>query len=39
MDISFFRSLEKLSENDLHKGNFSKEEVARGIKDFVKKVT
>lgn len=33
--ISFFRNLEKLSEDDLRKGNPSIEEVSRGIKDFI----
>ena len=33
--ISFFRNLEKLSEDDLRKGNFSIEEVSRGIKNFI----
>jgi len=35
----FFKKLEKLSEDDLQKGNFSKEDVAQGIKDFTQKAT
>ena len=35
--ISFFKSLESLSEDDLQEGNFSKEEIAQGIKDFREK--
>jgi hypothetical protein len=37
--IIFFRNLEKLSEIDLIKGNLSKEEVARGLADFTKRLT
>jgi hypothetical protein len=36
--IIFFRNLEKLSEIDLIKGNLSKEEVAKGLGDFIKRL-
>jgi len=36
---SFFRRLEKLSNTDLMKGNFSREEAAQGLAEFTKGVT
>lgn len=37
--IIFFRNLEKLSDVELFKGNFSKEEVVEGLADFTKDAT